>query len=335
MRCFNYITKITSAVAVFLVISGFDSFSQQKGTSKNDQPDNRPYRLTAEKIEIFPGNMETRIPFDLLDSLGNRIPDTYWISSDINVAFYEYDERYDSGFIRCRSFDCEGETEIYTYADGIKYSCQVIARQIRGWSEVHIRPKFNSDGCTDFEEWLDSKKPILDDYIAGDETKSILVRYVIDKKGNVGSVRVVQGFEPKMYPEIEALVMSSPRWEPAIYEGKKVPVFSGARIRYDKYKEKPSFNGGTFSDFMIWMKGLVKYPEIAKENGVQGTVGYQFTIDETGKVKDVTITDRVDPALDGLIWEIISSSPPWKPAVNWQGEKVAYTYTGTFTFYLR
>ena len=43
-------------------------------------------------------------------------------------------------------------------------------------------------------------------------------------------------------------------------------------IPFQLVEEKPSFNGGDANEFSKWVNSKLVYPEIAKENGVQGRV---------------------------------------------------------------
>ena len=57
----------------------------------------------------------------------------------------------------------------------------------------------------------------------------------------------------------------------------------------------------------------VVYPEIAKENDIQGTVYVGFVINEKGKVTDVTLVRGVDPILDKEALKVVENLPDWKP----------------------
>lgn len=49
-------------------------------------------------------------------------------------------------------------------------------------------------------------------------------------------------------------------------------------IPFQLVEEKPSFMGGDANQFSVWVNKRLVYPEIAKENGVQGRVTLQFTV---------------------------------------------------------
>lgn len=78
-------------------------------------------------------------------------------------------------------------------------------------------------------------------------------------------------------------------------------------------EHKPKFQGGDQNDFTKWVFSNIVYPEIAKENGVQGRVILQFTVDKDGSVKNVKVLRGVDSSLDKEAVRVVSSSPKWEP----------------------
>ena len=84
-------------------------------------------------------------------------------------------------------------------------------------------------------------------------------------------------------------------------------------IPFQLVEEKPSFQGGDANQFSKWVNSRLVYPEIAKENGVQGRVTLQFTVEKDGSVTKVRVLRGVDPSLDKEAVRVVSMSPKWKP----------------------
>lgn len=78
-------------------------------------------------------------------------------------------------------------------------------------------------------------------------------------------------------------------------------------------EQKPTFNGGDANEFSKWINSHIIYPEQAKENGVQGRVLLQYTVDVDGSVKNVKVIRGVEPSLDKEAVRVVSSSPKWEP----------------------
>ena len=90
-------------------------------------------------------------------------------------------------------------------------------------------------------------------------------------------------------------------------------------IPFQLVEQKPSFNGGDANEFSKWVNSRLVYPEIAKENGVQGRV---------------TVLRGVDESLDKEAVRVVSSSPKWKPGKQ-RDRAVKVTYTFPVIFQLR
>jgi protein TonB len=105
-------------------------------------------------------------------------------------------------------------------------------------------------------------------------------------------------------------------------------------IPFALVEEKPRFQGGDANTFSKWVNSKLVYPEIAKENGVQGRVTLQFTVNTDGSVSNVTVLRGVDPSLDKEAVRIVSSSPKWEPGRQ-RERPVKVTYTFPVIFQLR
>jgi len=105
-------------------------------------------------------------------------------------------------------------------------------------------------------------------------------------------------------------------------------------IPFQLVEEKPKFQGGDANDFTRWVNSRLQYPEIAKENGVQGRVTLQFTVNADGSVSNVKVLRGVDPSLDQEAVRVVSSSPNWTPGRQ-RDRAVKVTYTFPVVFQLR
>ena len=96
-------------------------------------------------------------------------------------------------------------------------------------------------------------------------------------------------------------------------------------------EEKPKFQGGDANTFSKWVNSKLVYPEIAKENGIQGRVTLQFTVNTDGSVSNVIVLRGVDASLDTEAARIVSQSPKWTPGRQRERPvKVTYTFPVIF-----
>ena len=105
-------------------------------------------------------------------------------------------------------------------------------------------------------------------------------------------------------------------------------------IPFQLVEDKPSFMGGDANAFSKWVNERLEYPEIAKENGVQGRVVLQFTVGADGKLSNVKVLRGVDASLDKEAVRVVSMSPKWTPGKQ-RDRAVKVTYTFPVIFQLR
>lgn len=117
-------------------------------------------------------------------------------------------------------------------------------------------------------------------------------------------------------------------------EGVEDEEIEEEEIPFMLVEEKPSFMGGDPSKFSKWVGEHLQYPDIAKENGVQGRVMLQFTIGSDGSLTNIKVIRGVDPSLDKEAVRVVQSSPKWKPGKQ-RDRAVKVTYTFPVVFQLR
>lgn len=99
-------------------------------------------------------------------------------------------------------------------------------------------------------------------------------------------------------------------------------------------QEKPTFNGGDANEFSKWVNARLVYPELAKENGVEGRVTLQFTITKDGRLQDVKVLSSPDETLSREAVRVVSGSPKWTPGRQ-RDRAVNVTYTFPVIYRLR
>lgn len=95
-------------------------------------------------------------------------------------------------------------------------------------------------------------------------------------------------------------------------------------------EDMPSFPHGNVQK---WIAQNVKYPVIARENGIQGKVYIQFVIEKDGSITDVKVVRGVDSSLDKEASRVINMMPKWKPGKQ-RGKPVRVSYTLPINFQL-
>ncbi len=94
----------------------------------------------------------------------------------------------------------------------------------------------------------------------------------------------------------------------------------------------PEFPGGQM-ELRKQIAKRTKYPEVAKENGIQGKVYVQFVVNEQGVITNAKVVRGVDPSLDAEAIRVINSLPKWKPGSQ-RGKPVKVSFTVPINFQL-
>ena len=126
--------------------------------------------------------------------------------------------------------------------------------------------------------------------------------------------------EPASAPEMQVVT-----YAPQPKEAAQGEVFLVA-------EEEAMFPGG-MEAMMKYLQENIKYPEQAKNNGVQGRVIVQFVVNKDGSISNDTVVRSVDPLLDAEAIRVVRNMPNWTPGKQ-KGEAVRVRFTLPVTFRL-
>ncbi len=98
-------------------------------------------------------------------------------------------------------------------------------------------------------------------------------------------------------------------------------------------EEMPMFPGGDVA-LLQYIGEHTQYPEVAKENNIQGRVIVRFCVTSKGGVNQVSVLKGVDPELDAEAIRVVQSLPPFKPGKQ-GGKPVPVWYMVPITFTLK
>lgn len=98
-------------------------------------------------------------------------------------------------------------------------------------------------------------------------------------------------------------------------------------------EDMPSFQGKGLDAFATYVQQRVRYPLIAQDNGIEGTVYLRFIVDKDGSVIDVEVVRGVDPILDKAALASLKDTPRWEPGKQ-RGKPVKVSCTIPIMFTL-
>jgi len=96
---------------------------------------------------------------------------------------------------------------------------------------------------------------------------------------------------------------------------------------------KPSFPGGKEA-LAKWLRSQIKYPAMAQRMGIEGRVIVEFTVNEQGKISDVTVKESLHKLCDNEAMRLVKSMPDWTPG-SIDGVPTTQTYLQSIVFELK
>jgi protein TonB len=99
-------------------------------------------------------------------------------------------------------------------------------------------------------------------------------------------------------------------------------------------EDMPSFQGGTIENFRNYIQSTVKYPTIAMENSISGTVYVSFVVNRKGEVASINIVRGVDASLDEAVISALKQAPTWEPGKQ-RGKPVNVSFSIPVKFILQ
>jgi protein TonB len=98
-------------------------------------------------------------------------------------------------------------------------------------------------------------------------------------------------------------------------------------------EEMPSYPGGDMKMYEYLGKNI-KYPQIARESGIQGRVFVNFVVEPDGSVSNVKVLRGIGGGCDEEAIRVVKSMPKWKPGKQ-RGKAVRVSYTLPVVFKLQ
>ncbi|HEX5625869.1 MAG TPA: energy transducer TonB [Saprospiraceae bacterium] len=108
------------------------------------------------------------------------------------------------------------------------------------------------------------------------------------------------------------------------------PVKEEAPFKF--VEQMPSFPDGEAA-MLKYIRENIKYPAIAKENGIEGTVVVQFVVTRDGDIQKVMIARGIGGGCDEEAARVVKGMPNWKPGKH-NGKAVPVSFTLPIRFKL-
>lgn len=97
-------------------------------------------------------------------------------------------------------------------------------------------------------------------------------------------------------------------------------------------EENPMFPGGDEAR-MNFLRENIKYPQMARESGIQGTVYVTFVVEPSGNITNIKILRGIGGGCDEEALRVVRQMPKWKPGKQ-RGKSVRVQFNMPIRFVL-
>jgi protein TonB len=108
---------------------------------------------------------------------------------------------------------------------------------------------------------------------------------------------------------------------------------SGEAEIFTVVEESPGFPGGDIARIRFLQENI-RYPQMARESGIQGTVYVTFVVEKDGRVTDVRILRGIGGGCDEEAIRVIKAMPRWNPGKQ-RGKPVRVQFNMPIKFTLQ
>ena len=201
-------------------------------------------------------------------------------------------------------------------------------------------PRFGTGDLQDFRQWVQERVRYPEQ--AHEAVGRVIVTFVIEKDGSVGTIRTVASPHRLLSDEVHRVIATSPRWTPGMQKGEPVRVKYTLPVEFRLYasdasetpdaseaatqapapetadatagRQMPRYKEGGLNEFRRWMQTRLRYPAEAKAAKTQGRVVVRFTIGRDGSVGDIRTLRSPDRTLSDEVARVVrASSGDWTP----------------------
>lgn len=133
-------------------------------------------------------------------------------------------------------------------------------------------------------------------------TKKISIIHIVENDKDVETDLQIN-VEVDQDTEIEEYIPFVPEEEEEVLEEEQIFVI---------VESMPSFPGG-YEEMMKYLRDNIRYPNLAKESGIQGRVFVAFVVETDGSVTDVQILRGIGGGCDEEAIRVVDNMPRWEP----------------------
>lgn len=172
----------------------------------------------------------------------------------------------------------------------------------------------------------------------------VFASFVVENDGSLTDVKIVRGLSKETDAEAIRVLKNSPKWAPAVLNGKTVRVKYNINVNFDLDKQTnkqtkanaevnrtPEYPGGLTKLYSYLGKNL-RYPAQARKDKISGKVMLSFFVEEDGSLSNMNVLKGLSKETDEEALRVMKSSPKWNPGIDESGHTVKTKYVMNINF---
>lgn len=198
---------------------------------------------------------------------------------------------------------------------------------------------------------------------------TVFVNFIVEKDGSITHIKVLKSVSKGIDKEVIRVIKKMPKWEPGKQNGVPVRVRTNMPIKFllpppgteefdritpsnDDAKtdagavDKPTHEDGIFVTVEVmptfpgghdarlnYLKTHIKYPALAKNNGIEGVVYVKFVVEKEGSITNAVVIHGIGGGCDEEALRAVRNMPKWNPGTQ-RGVPVRVMYNMPIRFSL-
>jgi len=182
----------------------------------------------------------------------------------------------------------------------------------------------------------------------------VVCRFIVDKDGNVIQPEIVRSLGSGCDTEVLRIVNSFPQWQPGVQAGKKVNVYYNLPVKFklqddvveetpveieiaerarisgcEKITDKDERFSCAQRKLMTEIFSNIKYPELARENGIEGVSILRFDVEQNGTLSNPGFKKFIGGNCEEAVLDMfdhLKNNTTWIPAKTANGKSIKSEY---------
>ena len=92
----------------------------------------------------------------------------------------------------------------------------------------------------------------------------------------------------------------------------EMPLFAGCDQVLDQKEQRNCSN----EKLIEFISTNLKYPQTAREEGIEGTIYAQFVVNKEGAIENIKVLNYIGDEFEDEVIRVIKSMPKWTPGKN-------------------